>query len=73
MTSMDPTLAVNVIAAVVFAVLGIATFFAAFWVLDRMTPFTLWKEIIEEHNTALAVLLGFMALGISIIIAAAIH
>ena len=42
-------------------------------VIDKMTPFTLWKEIIDEHNTALAVLIGFIALGISIIIAAAIH
>lgn len=70
---MDPTLISNIIAAIVFAVLGIVTFVVAFVVIDRMTPFTLWKEIIDEHNTALAVLIGFIALGISIIIAAAIH
>jgi uncharacterized membrane protein YjfL (UPF0719 family) len=70
---MDPTLLTNVIAAIVFAVIGIVTFVVAFVVIDRMTPFTLWKEIVDEHNTALAVLIGFIALGISIIIAAAIH
>ena len=70
---MDPTLLTNIIAAIVFAVIGIVTFVVAFVVIDRMTPFTLWKEIVEEHNTALAVLIGFIALGISIIIAAAIH
>ena len=70
---MDPTLISNIIAAIVFAVLGIVTFVLAFVAIDRMTPYTLWKEIIDEHNTALAVLLGFIALGISIIIAAAIH
>lgn len=63
----------NVVAAIVFAVIGILTLLTAFIVIDRLTPFTLWKEIIEEHNTALAVLIGFIALGISIIIAAAIH
>jgi uncharacterized membrane protein YjfL (UPF0719 family) len=42
-------------------------------VIDRLTPFALWKEIVDEHNTALAVLIGFIALGISVIIAAAIH
>ena len=70
---MDPTLLTNVVAAIVFAVIGIVTFVVAFVVIDKMTPFTLWKEIIDEHNTALAVLIGFVALGISIIIAAAIH
>jgi len=70
---MDPTLLSNLIAAVLFAVLGIVTFVVAFVVIDWLTPFSLWKEIIDEHNTALAVLIGFTALGISIIIAAAIH
>jgi uncharacterized membrane protein YjfL (UPF0719 family) len=66
-------LASNVLAAVVFAVLGILVLAAAFVTIDRLTPYTLWKEIIDEHNTALAVLVGALALGISIIIAAAIH
>jgi uncharacterized membrane protein YjfL (UPF0719 family) len=70
---MDTTLVSNILAAIVFAVIGIVTFVVAFVVIDKMTPFTLWKEIIDEHNTALAVLIGFIALGISIIIAAAIH
>jgi uncharacterized membrane protein YjfL (UPF0719 family) len=70
---MDPTLLPNVIAAVVFAVLGIVILFGSFVMLDRLTPYTLWKEIIDEHNTALAVLLGAFALGIAIIVAAAIH
>lgn len=66
------TLGSNVIAAVIFAVLGITVFLVAFVVVDRLTPYTLWKEIIEEHNTALAVLIGSIALGMSIIVAAAI-
>ena len=69
---MDSTLATNIIAAAVFAALGEVLFLLAFWVIDKIFPYTLWKEIIEEHNTALAVLIGFMALGVSIIIAAAI-
>jgi uncharacterized membrane protein YjfL (UPF0719 family) len=43
-----------------------------FVTVDRLTPYALWKEIIDEHNTALAVLIGSIALGMSIIIAAAI-
>ena len=70
---MDPTLVSNVVAAVVFALLGIVILFGSIIALDRLTPYTLWKEIIDEHNTALAILIGALALGISIIVAAAIH
>jgi putative membrane protein len=62
----------NLLAAAVYALLGIVIFVLAIVGLDRMTPGTMWKEIIEEHNTAVAVLIGCLAIGISIIIAAAI-
>ena len=70
---MEATLLNNLIAAVVFAVLGIGVLIVAFVIIDRLTPYRLWKEIIDEHNTALAILLGAIALGMSIIVAAAIH
>ena len=69
---MPETLVPNLIAAVVFALLGITIFLVSFLAIDRLTPYTLWKEIIDEHNTALAILIGAIALGMSIIIAAAI-
>ncbi|HEX8320681.1 DUF350 domain-containing protein [Longimicrobium sp.] len=62
----------HLVAAAVYAALGILLFVLAFFLVDRMTPGTLWKEIIEEHNTALAVIVGAMSIGLSIIIAAAI-
>lgn len=62
----------NLGAAAVYALLGILLFVLAFVVMDRLTPGTLWKELIEEHNTALAVVVGALSIGISIIIAAAI-
>jgi putative membrane protein len=69
---MPETLVPNLIAAVVFALLGLTVFLVSFLAIDRLTPYTLWKEIIDEHNTALAILIGAIALGMSIIIAAAI-
>jgi len=63
----------NIRAALVFAAIGLVVFVGAFVVIDKMTPYDLWKEIIEEKNLALAVLVGAMSLGISIIIAAAVH
>jgi putative membrane protein len=63
----------NFVNAIVYAAVGIVIFAGAFLVLDRVTPYNLWKEIVQEHNQSLAILLGFMSLGLCIIIAAAIH
>ena len=63
----------TVIAALLFAGIGLAIFILAFVILDKATPYHLWKEILDEHSTALAILLGAMSVGICIIIAAAIH
>ncbi len=62
-----------VINAILFSFLGVLIFWVCFLLIDRLTPYQLWKEIIEEHNTALAIVVGAMSLGICIIIAAAIH
>ncbi|MFN8005474.1 MAG: DUF350 domain-containing protein [Terriglobia bacterium] len=62
-----------VLNAIVYAFLGIFIFWVSFVAIDKLTPYHLWKEIIEEHNTALAIIVGAMSLGICIIIAAAIH
>ena len=59
--------------ALLYAVLGIIIFVVAFAVLDKMTPYALWKEIVEEKNVALAILVGAMSLGMCIIIASAVH
>jgi uncharacterized membrane protein YjfL (UPF0719 family) len=51
---------------------------AASWYLrmagldDRLTPGHLWKEIVEEQNRALAIVVGAFTLGIALIIAASI-
>ena len=59
--------------ALVYSALGILIFVAAFVLIDRLTPYHLWKEIVQEHNTALAILIGAMSIGMCVIIAAAIH
>ena len=59
--------------SVVFSVLGIVVFWACFVVLDKVTPYNLWKEICESKNVALAIVVGALSLGICTIIAAAIH
>jgi len=63
----------NIEAALVFAFIGIAVFVVSFVIIDRMTPYDLWREIVQEKNMALALLVGALSIGVSIIIAAAIH
>lgn len=63
----------NVVNAIVYAGIGIVIFAGAFLIIDKVTPYNLWKEIVQEHNTALAILLGAMSLGICVIIASAVH
>ncbi|MBI3279285.1 MAG: DUF350 domain-containing protein [Acidobacteria bacterium] len=62
-----------VLNALIYALLGILIFIGAFTLIDRMTPYDLWKEICENKNVALAILVGLMSLGIGVIIAAAVH
>jgi putative membrane protein len=59
--------------AAMFAFLGIALFVVGFVVIDKMSPYELWKEIVEEKNVALAILVGAISMGMCIIIAAAVH
>lgn len=66
----NPTYLIN---SLVYSVLGVAVFWIAFLIIDKFTPYSLWKEIVEEKSIALAIVVGCMALGIAIIIASAIH
>lgn len=59
--------------AVVYAALGIIIFAIAFVLIDKLTPYHLWKEIVDDKNVALAILVGALSIGICIIIAAAVH
>ena len=59
--------------ALIYSVLGIVIFAIAFVIIDKMTPYHLWKEIVEDKNVALAILIGALSIGMCIIIAAAVH
>ena len=62
-----------ILGTLVFVIIGIITFGAAFFIITKITPFSIRKEIEEDQNTALAIVIGSVILGFAYIIAAAIH
>ena len=60
-------------ASVVYSLLGLVMFALAYKVLGVILPFSIRKELEEDQNTAVGIVLGCMMLGLAIIIAAAIH
>jgi putative membrane protein len=62
-----------VLGSVLYAVVGVLIFWISFLIIDKLTPYNLWLEIVEKQNKALAMVVAAMSLGICIIVAAAIH
>lgn len=63
----------NVIASVVFSLVGIVVLGVCFWIFEKITPENLWKEIIERQNLALAIVSGAFMIAMAIIIGSAVH
>lgn len=62
----------QLLSAVIYTVFGSIAFAIAFKVLNWLTPNDFWHEILEEHNQALAIVIGAISIGLSIIIASAV-
>ena len=63
----------NILSVIIYSLIGCVVFALAFKVLDMLTPNDMWTEILEEHNNALAIIIGAVAIGLAIIISAAIR
>jgi putative membrane protein len=62
-----------IVSSIVYSMIGIFILVVSFWVFEKITPEDLRKEIIEEHNIALAILGAAFMIAIAIIISSAIH
>lgn len=62
-----------IIASVLYSVLGILILFIAFWIIEKITPENLWKEILEKQNMALAIVCAAFILAVAIIVSSSIH
>jgi len=58
--------------SILYALIGVGVFWLSFVLIDKLTPYNLWEELVEKQNMALAIVVGSMALGLSIIVAAAV-
>ena len=59
--------------SILYAFIGVAVLWLSFVVIDRITPYKLWEELVEKKNVALAIVVGAMFIAICNIVAAAIH
>ena len=59
--------------SILYALIGVAIFWIGFVVVDKLTPYDLWGEIIEKKNVALAIVVGAICIAIGLIVAAAVH
>ena len=62
-----------VLGSVLYAVIGVVVLWVSFVVIDKLTPYKLWDEIVEHKNVALAIVVAGMFIAIGQIVAAAIH
>jgi putative membrane protein len=58
---------------VIFVAIGLVVFALAFLIIVYVSPFSVKKEIEEDQNTSLGIIIGSIIIGVAIIIAAAIH
>jgi putative membrane protein len=62
-----------ILTALAFTMLGLILFALAFWIIVKVSPFSIRKEMEEDQNIALGIVIGSVIIGIALIVAAAIH
>ena len=62
-----------VVDSIFYSVLGTVILLASFWVIEKLLPFSLRKEIADDQNVGLGIIMGAFILGISLIISSAIR
>ena len=67
---MDTAILLN---SLIYALLGVVIFITSFIIVDKISPYKLWEEIVEHRNLALAIVVAAKGIAIGLIVAAAIH
>lgn len=61
-----------IVSSAAFAGVGLAVFGVAFWLMVKLAPFSVRKEIEDDQNTALGIIMAAVILGVALIVSAAI-
>ncbi|MFT5354950.1 MAG: putative membrane protein [Polyangiales bacterium] len=61
------------LAAVIFSTIGLMFFGIAFLLITKLAPFSVRKEIEDDQNTSLGIVIGSIIIGIALIVSASIH
>ena len=62
-----------VLGSILYAAIGVGIFWLSFVIIDWITPYKLWEEIVEKRNVALAIVVAATSISIGLVVAAAIH
>ena len=62
-----------VVASILYSFIGVAILVISFWIIEKISPENLWKELVEKRNMAIAIMAAAFMISIAIIIASAIH
>lgn len=63
---------IHLLATILYGLLGIALAITGYKVFERVVPFDVNKELEEDHNTSVAIVIGSIILGVSAIVAVSI-
>lgn len=63
----------TIVSSIAFASVGLAVFAMALWIMQKLSPFSFRKEIEQDHNVALGIIIAGVMIGIGIIVGSSIH
>jgi uncharacterized membrane protein YjfL (UPF0719 family) len=63
----------SIVATLVYSLIGMGLFALAFFVIVKVSPFSIRKEIEDDQNVSLGIVIGSVIIGIALIVAAAVH
>ena len=61
------------ISSLLYSAIGLVMFGVAFFIISRVAPFSIRKEIEDDQNTSLGIVIGAVIIGVAMIVSAAIH
>jgi uncharacterized membrane protein YjfL (UPF0719 family) len=62
-----------ILSTVIYSIIGMVIFGVAFVIFNKLMPFSVRKEIEEDQNTSLGIIIGSFLIGLALIISSAMH